>query len=123
MNERKPHLEGHQYIIAEVDILDLLQSSYIFFVYLSVVFLPLESRADFLDVVLQLDEERLHGFVVIRLNDVDLFVYLLLEDYEETIVTYQFVNSSPNQTDLLLWEADHIFFREKHQLGLSDLCT
>ena len=116
LNEGKPDLEGHQDIVAEVDILDLLQSRNVLIVDLAVVLFPLEGGADLLDVVLELDEERLHGFVVVRLDDVHLLVHFLLEDDEETIVAHQFVYPRPDQTDLLLRKTHHGFFRKEHQL-------
>lgn len=122
LNECKSNLECHQDIVAEVDILDLFESGNVFLVDLSIILFPLEGSADLLDVVLELDEERLHCFVVVRLNDIDLLLHFFFEDYKETIVTHQSIYSSPDEADLLLWKAYHVFFREEHKLGLSDLC-
>lgn len=119
--ECKPYLECHQNVITEVYILYLFESANVFLVDLTVVFFPLEGGTDLLDVVLELDEECFHCFVVVRLNYIHLLLYLLFKDYKEAIVTNQFIDSSPDQANLLLWKPCHVFLREEHELRLSDL--
>ncbi len=115
-------MESHQDIIAQVDVLDLLQSGDVLLVELLIVFLPLERSAYLLDVVLQFQKKSLHGLLAARLNDVHLLLHLLFENYEPAALHCESVDARAGQADLLLWKVSP-FLRKENQLRLADLCA